>query len=128
MKILAFISLLLVLHSCGKSKLPDGSYELPFNDVRWRSGESLESDDNQITLRQKMLGDLVENHLIGRERNEVMTMLGEPSTKMDPDGEGSAMSYPTGFERSSYMRIDSEWLLIEFDLSGKSIKYSIGVD
>ena len=128
MKTLTYVSLMLMLYGCNKSELPDSSYELLFDAERWRSDESLETNDNQITLSQKMLGDLVENHLIGRERSEVIAILGEPSSKMDPDSEGSALSYPTGSERSSYMRIDSEWLLIEFDSSGKSIKYSIRVD
>ncbi len=55
-------------------------------------------------------------------------MLGEPSSKMDPDGEGPSLSYATGFERQSYMRIDSEWLLIVFDSSGIANDYSVGVD
>ncbi len=75
-----------------------------------------------------MLGDLVSKHLLGKNRNEIIAMLGEPSSKMDPDGPGPSLSYPTGFERSSYMRIDSEWLLIYFDSSGKAIRYTIGVD
>jgi hypothetical protein len=51
--------------------------------------------------------------------------LGEPSTKMDPDGTGSSLSYPTGIERDLYMPIDSEWLLVYFDSSGKVIRYPI---
>ena len=55
-------------------------------------------------------------------------MLGEPSTKMDPDGTGTALSYPTGIDRNSYMRIDSEWLLIYFDSSDRVTRYAIGGD
>jgi hypothetical protein len=43
-----------------------------------------------------MLGDLLEKHLIGKKREDVITTLGEPSTKMDPDGTGPSLSYPTG--------------------------------
>lgn len=75
-----------------------------------------------------MLGDLVSKHLSGKSRKDVITILGEPSTKMDPDGTGSSLSYPTGIERDSYMPIDSEWLLVYFDSSGKVIRYPIGVD
>ncbi len=30
-------------------------------------------------------------------------MLSEPSTKIDPDGTGPSLSYPTGIDRDSYM-------------------------
>ena len=75
-----------------------------------------------------MLGDLVEKNVIGKNRKEIIAMLGEPSKRMDPDGSGPSLSYPTGIERGSYMRIDSEWLLINFDSSGIANRYSIGVD
>ena len=75
-----------------------------------------------------MLGDLVDKHLVGKKRAEVIEMLGEPSTKMDPDGTGPSLSYPTGLERGASFRIDSEWLLIFFDSSGKVIRYKIGTD
>ena len=116
------------MFGCGKSELPQGSYDLEFDEAIWRTPKALELDEQQITLRQKMLGDLVEHHIIGKERENVIAMLGEPSSKMDPDKEGSSLSYPTGFERDSYMRIDSEWLLIDFNASGIANKYSIGVD
>ena len=75
-----------------------------------------------------MLGDLVDKNLIGKSRKDIIAVLGEPSTKMDPDGTGPTLSYPTGIERESYMRIDSEWLLIYFDSSGMATHYKIGVD
>lgn len=108
--------------------LPKGSHESPFDDVLWRSTQGLEQNEAGITRRQKMLGDLVDKNLLGKSRAEVITLLGEPSTKMDPDGAGPALSYPTGFERDSYIRIDSEWLLIYFNSAGKVIRYEIGVD
>ena len=116
------------LFGCGNSGLPEGSFELEFDESVWKSPKGLELDENNITLRQKMLGDLVNNHLIGKGKERVVAMLGEPSSKMDPDGEGPSLSYPTGFERQSYMRIDSEWLLIVFDSSGIANDYSVGVD
>jgi len=122
------LMMLLAFSGCSRS-LPDGSHEKTFDGGLWRSEEGLKPDEvNGITPRQKMLGDLVEKHLIGKTRKEVVAMLGEPSTKMDPDGKGQALSYPTGIERSSYMRIDSEWLLIYFNSSGKAERYAIGVD
>lgn len=108
--------------------LPAGSHERHFDEVLWRSEQGLEPDKAGITTRQKMLGDLVDKNLIGKSRKDIIAALGEPATKMDPDGEGSALSYPTGIERGSYMRIDSEWLLIYFDSSGIATHYKIGVD
>ena len=113
--------------SCSRS-LPDGSHEKLFDEGLWKSPKGLEADAARITPRQKMLGDLVDKHVVGKSRREIVTMLGEPSTKMDPDGAGSALSYPTGIERGSYMRIDYEWLLIYFDSSGEANKYKIAVD
>jgi hypothetical protein len=72
-----------------------------------------------------MLGDLVSKRLSGKSRKDLITILGEPSTKMNPDATGSSLSYSTGIERDSYMPIDSEWLLVYFDSSGKVIRYPI---
>jgi hypothetical protein len=118
---------LLAISGCSRS-LPSGSHEERFDGALWLSEQALETDSTGITLRQKMLGDLVDKHLIGKSRKDVIAALGEPSTKMDPDGAGPSLSYPTGTERGSYMRIDSEWLLIYFDSSDIANRYSIGVD
>lgn len=126
MRLLSLITVLVLL-GCSR-QLPDGSHEKPFDEVLWRSSQGLEPDKAGITPRQKMLGDLVDKQLIGENRKEIISVLGEPSTKMDPDGTGPSLSYPTGIERGSYMRIDSEWLLIYFDSSGVATRYKIGVD
>ncbi len=60
MKKLIIISLLF-LFGCGNSGLPEGSFELEFDESVWKSPKGLELDENNITLRQKMLGDLVNN-------------------------------------------------------------------
>lgn len=111
-----------------RGSLPDGSHEKPFDEVLWRSPQGLEPDADHITPRQKMLGDLVDKHLSGKSRRDIVAMLGESSTKMNPDGTGPSLSYPTGIERGSYMRIDSEWLLIYFDSSEKAIRHEISGD
>lgn len=122
-------SLIAVLLLIGCSRhLPDGSHEKPFDEVLWRSPQGLEPDNAGVTPRQKMLGDLVDKHLIGKSRKDIIAILGEPSTKMDPDGTGPSMSYRTGIERGSFMPIDSEWLLLYFDSSGVATRYTIGVD
>jgi len=124
---LAVLSAIQLLFGCSRH-LPDGSHKRPFDEVLWRSAQGLEQDKASITPRQKMLGDLVAKNLLGKTRTEVIALLGDPSNKMDPDGPGPALSYPTGFERGSYIRIDSEWLLIYFNSAGKMARYEIGVD
>lgn len=117
-----------LLFACGKENLPTGSYELSFDSNLWKNEVSLEIDDNFITLRQKMLGDLANNHLLGKSQKELIRLLGIPSEKMDPDGDGPALSYPTGPQRDSYFAIDSEWLIVEFNEQGAAHKFSIRAD
>ncbi|MEW6995392.1 hypothetical protein AADZ84_14115 [Colwelliaceae bacterium MEBiC 14330] len=120
-----FISTLV---ACGKAKLPDGSYDLDFDSELWKNKASLDFDDSFITMRQRMLGDLIDNHLLGKSSMVLIKELGNASDKMDPDGKGPALSYPTGPQRDSYMAIDSEWLIIEFNEKGLAYKYSIRSD
>jgi len=123
------LCLILVFFLIGCSRdISNSSDKIHFNKDLWRSLQSLETDEFGITARQKMLDDLIEKHLIGKNKDEIISSLGDPSTKMDPDGEGRALSYPTGFERGSYMRIDSEWLLIYFDSSEIVKSYKIITD
>jgi hypothetical protein len=123
-----FILIAFFIFACSNENLPKGSFEKKFDETLWKSTEAFEIDKDNISLRQKMLGDLVKNHLLGKKRELVITMLGEPSTKMDPDGNGPSLSYPTGYERGSYMGIDSEWLIIKFDSVGMADSYYIGTD
>ena len=71
---------------------------------------------------------LVDKHLEGQTRKQIMLLLGEPSEKMDPDGVGPSLSYPTGPQRDSYIAIDYEWLIIEFDVSDKFEKFRLASD
>lgn len=125
---LPILILALLSSGCGQQELPAGSFEDAFDESAWRSQDALQANDQGTTMRQRMLGDLVNKHLIGQKRDHIIAMLGEPSSKMDPDGDGPSLSYPTGWERWSYIRIDSEWLLIHFDSAGVAAGYSIAVD
>jgi len=51
--------LLLFLFACESQKLPEGSFELEFDESVWKSSMALKLGKNQITLRQKMLGNLI---------------------------------------------------------------------
>ena len=118
MKFGIIVTFILILLACGNSKLPTGSYESTFNSELWIADSSLGFTDSSITIRQKMLGDLTENHLPRKTRSEVINLLGSAAEKMDPDGEGPSLSFPTGPQRDSYFAIDYEWLIIEFDEQG----------
>jgi len=115
------------LTACGSQELPEGSFEKLFTPEEWKSQASLNMDEFGITNRQKMLGDLVENHFSGKSRSALINMLGAPAKKMDPDGIGPKLSYPTGPERS-YFRIDSEWLIISFDSNNILSYYNVRND
>ena len=128
MKLGVICLFLTILFACGKANLPKGSYDLSFNSELWKDESSLVFDDSFITMRQKMLGDLVENHLLGRTNIELVSLLGVPADKMDPDGEGASLSYPTGPQRDSYITIDYEWLIVEFNEKDLAYKYSIRSD
>ena len=101
---------------------------MSFSSEVWKSDYALDIDDKSVTLRQKMLGDLVDNHLPNKERSDVIDLLGESSNKMDPDRDGPSLSYPTGPQRDSYMAIDSEWLIVTFDSKGYFKGYSLQSD
>ena len=128
MKFLGFICIAFFLCGCWSQSLPKGSHELKFSSESWKDESSFDLDKENVTDRQKMLGDLVENYLPNKSRSEILKILGKPSTKMDPDGSGSGLSYPTGFQRDSYFAIDSEWLIIEFDSAELFKKYSLRSD
>lgn len=66
-----------------------------------------------------MLGNLMATVLAGKNRDQVVDLLGEPASKMDPDGDGPNLSYPIGPERNSFAAIDYEWLIIEFDAASQ---------
>ncbi len=83
------LCLILVFFLIGCSRdISNSSDKIHFNKDLWRSLQSLETDEFGITARQKMLDDLIEKHLIGKNKDEIISSLGDPSTKMNPDGEG----------------------------------------
>lgn len=128
MKIGLIAFTLYFMMGCGTQTLPKESFENEFISSVWMSPLSLDTDENLITKRQKMLGDLVSRHLENKTRSEVILILGNSSKKMDPDGIKSGLSYPTGPQRGSYFQIDHEWLIIEFNDTGIYKAYSIQSD
>ncbi len=118
-----------VFSGCSKSRLPNGSDELRFTSDIWKDESSAQSLDTEalISTREMMLADLVANVLPGKTAAEIEALLGptldtEYFASMDKD-----YIYYMGPERSgsSFMAIDSEWLLIWVGEDGRFARYSI---
>jgi hypothetical protein len=108
--------------------LPAGSHTRSFDANLWRSENADQASPPAITERQKMLGDLVDHVLPGRSRQEIETLLGPPSQTTHFKGTGRDLIYPLGWERGSYITIDSEWLLIWFDQTAHFTRYAVRND
>lgn len=93
---------------------PYKSWDLKFESGEWIKEKNHPTSDGQhISVRQKMIADLLENKIPGRTREEVSELLGDPD-------KGAAhwkadLVYHLGLERESWLRLDDEWLLIHFD-------------
>jgi hypothetical protein len=76
--------------------------------------------------RLRMVDDLLKRHLLdGRSREEVEGLLGPAlHTTLFPDWD---LAYRLGPERS-FIRIDSEWLVVRLDSSGRVREYRLTVD
>jgi hypothetical protein len=95
-----------------------------FDSISWKANAL---DGNPMwPTRLRMVDDLMERHLLdGRSREEVESLLGPgPHTPLFPDWD---VAYRLGPERSFY-RIDSEWLVIRLDSSGRVKEYRLTVD
>jgi hypothetical protein len=108
--------------------LPAGSRLLRFDPVAWRQATSTEFVAGGITIRQKMLGDVVDNVLPGRSRADIESALGPSLDTSYFRGTGRDLIYVLGPERASYFVIDSEWLLIWLDSAGRFDRYAIYTD
>jgi len=111
-----------------RGSLPTGSHLLEFNAKTWQDPASSEFVRGDITPRQKMLGSVVERLEPSLRRGEIEALLG-PSLEtpyfasLDRD-----FIYILGPERDSFFGIDSEWLLIWLDESGRFERYAIHND
>jgi hypothetical protein len=94
--------------------LPKGSNYEKFNSQVWQNAPS-----KKVEIRQYMLKDLVQNNLIGKNREQIKAMLGSPDKE-----EGNYMYYSMGMERS-FFSIDPELLTIFFDSNNIFERYEI---
>jgi hypothetical protein len=108
--------------------LPFGSRLQEFDPAIWKAPGSGEFISGDITPRQKMLGDVVANVLPGRGREELTALLGPSLDTTYFASTGRDMIYVLGPERTSLFAIDSEWLLIWLDESGRFERYEIAGD
>jgi hypothetical protein len=121
--VLSFTGFLVASYSVPDS-LPSGSHLAPFERALWLDPTSAEYVQGDITPRQKMLAAVVAQ-LPGRSREEVGQMLGSSLDTSYFQASGRDLIYITGPQRDSFFAIDSEWLLIWLDDTGKFERYAI---
>ena len=108
--------------------LPTGSFTLRFDTAGWQESKSAEYVIGDITPRQKMLGDVVSHILPGRNHTEIEQLLGPSLRTPYFEETGRDLIYVLGPQRNSFIRIDSEWLLVWLDKSGQFQRYAIYTD
>ena len=107
--------------------LPSGSHLSAFDRSVWFDTTSAEYVEGDITPRQKMLAEVVAS-LPGRTRQELERMLGPSLETGYFQSSGRDLIYVTGPQRDSFFAIDSEWLLIWLDDTGRFERYAIVSD
>jgi hypothetical protein len=124
--VLCFAGFLVASHFIPGS-LPSGSHLSAFDRSIWLDPESAEYIEGDITPRQKMLGEVVAS-LPGRNRQELEQMLGPSLETGYFQSSGRDLIYVTGPQRDSFVVIDSEWLLLWLDDTGRFERYAIVSD
>lgn len=104
--------------------LPKGSHLAPFDRSIWLDPTSDDYVEGDITPRQKMLAAVVAR-LPGHNRQEIKQMLGPSLETSYFQGTGRDLIYVTGSQRDSFFSIDSEWLLIWLNDTGRFKRYAI---
>ena len=97
-----------------------------FNSEIWRNPNSARYVSYDFTPRQRMLDDVIENVLPGSTQSEIEALLGESTNTGYFSLSERNLIYVLGAERG--LGVDSEWLLIWFDESGKFERYEIATD
>jgi hypothetical protein len=125
--IVKFLIVLIVL-SCSRS-LSDRREveEVSFNSDIWNSDSSLKFDDNLITLRHRMITDLVDVVLLNKNKVQVIELLGHGLATPYFKSLNYDLIYNLGPSLDLYS-IDEDWLLIWFDKDGIFMRYEIRTD
>ena len=103
--------------------LPNGSHLQSFDSDLWLADDSTVVREG-ITVRQKMLGDVVEHILPGKSRNEIIRVLGLSSD----DSNQPTLNYYLGPAREDFLGIHISFLKIHFDPLDHYEKYSVVLD
>lgn len=112
---------ILILYVCSPylpKFLPNGSHLQPFDSELWIADDSIVVREG-ITNRQTMLGDVVENVLPGKSRNEIIRLLGLSSD----DSNQPTLVFYLGPARRDSMGVQAEWLKIYLNHSEHFAKY-----
>ncbi len=107
--------------------LPIGSFAQPFDKQVWIDPQSSEHTVGDITLCQKMLGDVIQSVVRNGTREGIIAQLGTPIVGR-LSGADVDITYCTGPQRNSFFRIDDEWLSIWFDESGHVTRWEVWSD
>jgi hypothetical protein len=108
--------------------LPYGSHILSFDRKVWLDSESTQAPVGHITERQRMLASVLGLLEPGKSRADIEELLG-PSLQTGYFLEGGRdLIYYLGMERSSFLRLDSEWILIWIDDQGGLSRYRLATD
>ncbi|MBI9101644.1 MAG: hypothetical protein JEY99_04475 [Spirochaetales bacterium] len=106
------------LLSCGKT--------IPFDKEIWESDTSIETANDKLTPRQKMIDSVLEQ-IEGLSRQEIIMMLGEETETDKFSYYDEELIYVLGPERS-FFSIDYEWLLLSFDEDDRLIQSELITD
>jgi hypothetical protein len=106
--------------------LPPGALLRPFEPKAWQAPSSTHFDGRSISVRQKMLGDVVKYVLPGRMRGEIEGALGTSLPTEPFSSERPSLVYLLGPARG--ISLDSEWLLIWLDPQGHFVEFKIRED
>lgn len=117
----------LVLPIIAPYRLPEGSYDMKFDQQVWKQEETSTFSKTGYTLRQKMIGDVIKNIIANKNRQEVLEILGPPTdTDKWQSMKSDHLIYVLGPDRG-FMPIDYEWLFVQFE-GEKFKRASIGTD
>jgi hypothetical protein len=114
---------ILILYICSPympTFLPSGSHLQPFDSELWIADDSTVMREG-INDRQKMLGDVIENILPGKSRNEIIRLLGLSSD----DSNQPTLLFYLGPARGDSSGIAVEWLKVHLGPSGNFEKYEV---
>jgi hypothetical protein len=85
-----------------------------FDSDLWKNTKiSMDFDANLLTPRQRMMEDLVENHLSGLTKIEIESLLGTPNDSWQAEEGGWNLLYVIGPEKG--LGVDDQCLHIHFD-------------